>query len=121
MQIDLTQKNKDLAVAQADAAELLKEISASTAIAEKEKAKVAVIVEGVTKKANEIAAVKEDAEKDLAAAKPALDAAIEALSSITSKDIGAVKALKNPPDVVKRILDAVLDPPPVPDDDGEVA
>ena len=108
MQIDLTQKNKDLAVAQADAAELLKEISASTAIAEKEKAKVAVIVEGVTKKANEIAAVKEDAEKDLAAAKPALDAAIEALSSITSKDIGAVKALKNPPDVVKRILDAVL-------------
>ena len=63
MQIELTQKNKDLAVAQEDAADLLKEISASTAIAEKEKAKVAVIVEGVTAKADEIAAVKEDAER----------------------------------------------------------
>ena len=79
MQIELTQKNKDLAVAQEDAADLLKEISASTAIAEKEKASVAVIVEGVSAKADEIAIVKEDAERDLAAAKPALDAAVEAL------------------------------------------
>ena len=39
MQVELTQKNKDLAVAQKDAADLLKEISASTAIAEKEKAR----------------------------------------------------------------------------------
>ena len=52
MQIELTQKNKDLAVAQKDAADLLKEISASTAIAEKEKARVAVIVEGVSAKAD---------------------------------------------------------------------
>ena len=108
MQIELTQKNKDLAVAQKDAADLLKEISASTAIAEKEKARVAVIVEGVSAKADEISIVKEDAERDLAAAKPALDAAVEALNSISAKDIGALKALKNPPDVVKRIFDAVL-------------
>ena len=56
----------------------------------------------------EIAAVKDDAEKDLAAAKPALDAALSALNSITSKDIVALKALKNPPDIVKRIFDCVL-------------
>ncbi len=56
----------------------------------------------------EIAAVKDDAEKDLAAAKPALDAALSALNSITSKDIVALKALTNPPDIVKRIFDCVL-------------
>lgn len=58
--------------------------------------------------AQEIAAVKDDAEKDLAAAKPALDAALSALNSITPKDIVALKALKNPPDIVKRIFDCVL-------------
>lgn len=69
---------------------------------------VVVIVDGVTKKAAEIAAVKDDAEKDLAAAKPALDAALSALNSITQKDIVGLKALKNPPDIVKRIFDCVL-------------
>lgn len=56
----------------------------------------------------EIAGVKESAEKDLEAAKPAMDAAVAALNSITPKDIASLKALKNPPDVVKRIFDCVL-------------
>ena len=55
-----------------------------------------------------IAATKDDAERDLMAAQPALDAALAALNSITPRDITALKALKNPPDVVKRIFDAVL-------------
>ena len=195
-------KNQELAAATREAEKLLREISDSTALAEKEKFKVAVIVEAVSKKvggrlccslwrsggavlvcvagrgpgivqpsllrrrrclnlgglhgsapscprlplilplplphrccssrccsshccsshccsptaalptalpqAEEIAAVKQDAERDLAEAKPALDAALAALNSITPKDIGALKALKNPPDVVKRIFDCVL-------------
>jgi dynein heavy chain, axonemal len=52
--------------------------------------------------------VRDDAEKDLAAAKPALDTALSALNSITPRDINALKALKNPPDVIKRIFDTVL-------------
>ena len=108
MKVDLGIKNQELEVAAKEAETLLKSISENTAIAEKEKTKVAVIVDGVTAKASEIKAVKDDAEKDLAAAKPALDAALAALNSITPKDITALKALKNPPDVVKRIFDAVL-------------
>ena len=108
MKAELAVKNADLAEAQRVSANLLKEISASTAVAEKEKAKVAVIVDAVTVKAAQIAGVKEDAERDLAAAKPALDAAVDALNSITAKDIGALKALKNPPDIIKRIFDTVL-------------
>lgn len=73
-----------------------------------EKQKVAVIVDQVSKKAAEIGAVKDDAETDLAAAKPALDEALSALNSITQKDIVGLKALKSPPDIVKRIFDCVL-------------
>lgn len=62
----------------------------------------------VSKKAAEIGAVKDDAEQDLSAAKPALDEALAALNSVTPKDIVALKALKSPPDIVKRIFDAVL-------------
>ena len=108
MKVELAEKNKNLHQAQKEAAALLKEISANTAVAEKEKAKVAVIVDRVVKKATEINAVKEDAEKDLALAQPALDAALSALDSITQKDIGAIKGLKNPPDIIKRIMDCVL-------------
>jgi len=108
MKGELAIKNTELAEAQKKSELLLKEISASTAIAEKEKKKVAVIVESVSKKAGEISAVKEDAERDLAKAQPALDAAVAALNSITPKDIQGLKALKNPPDGVKRLFDAVL-------------
>jgi dynein heavy chain, axonemal len=34
--------------------------------------------------------------------------ALDALNSITPKDIGSLKALKNPPDIVKRIFDCVI-------------
>ncbi|KAJ9508838.1 hypothetical protein QJQ45_028152, partial [Haematococcus lacustris] len=108
MKAELAVKNQELAVAAKEAEALLKQITESTTIAEKEKQKVAVIVDSVTKKAAEIAAVKDDAERDLAAAKPALDAALSALNSISSKDITSLKALKNPPDVIKRIFDCVL-------------
>ena len=81
MKGELAIKNTELAEAQKKSELLLKEISASTAIAEKEKKKVAVIVESVSKKAGEISAVKEDAERDLAKAQPALDAAVAALNS----------------------------------------
>jgi hypothetical protein len=73
-----------------------------------EKQKVKVIVDAVSAKAAEIAAVKDDAERDLAAAKPALDEALAALNSITPKDIVGLKALKSPPDIIKRIFDCVL-------------
>lgn len=108
MKIELAKKTKELEKAAKEAEKLLAEISEKTAAAEKERAKVGVIVEAVRKKAAEIARVKAEAEGDLAAAKPALQAAVEALNSIQPKDIQSLKALKNPPDVVKRIFDCVL-------------
>ena len=108
MRTELSAKETKLVAAGEAAEVLLADISASTAAAEREKASVQTIVESVTAQAQAIAVVKDGAARDLAAAKPALDAALAALSSITPKDIGSLKALKNPPDVIKRIFDCVL-------------
>ncbi len=51
LQGELAIKNVQLASATKEAEKLLKEISENTAVAEKEKNKVAVIVDGVTKQA----------------------------------------------------------------------
>lgn len=58
MKAELAVKNQELAAASRDAEALLQSISESTAVAEREKAKVAVIVGEVSSKAAEIAAVK---------------------------------------------------------------
>jgi len=108
MRVELAAKNVELEVAGVEAARLLTEISASTAAAEKERGKVAVIVDHVRGKADEIARVKTEAEADLQEAQPALEAALAALNSISPKDIVSLKALKSPPDVIKRIMDTVL-------------
>lgn len=47
-------------------------------------------------------------EQDLAAAKPALLEAEEALKAITPKDIQGLKALKNPPVVIRVVFDGVM-------------
>lgn len=51
--------------------------------------------------------IKDDCENDLAEATPALEAAITALNTIKQADITLVKAMKNPPQAVKFVLEAV--------------
>lgn len=51
LQAELAEKNKELAAASEEISQLLSKITDNTAIAEKEKAKVAVIVGQVTQKA----------------------------------------------------------------------
>ena len=55
----------------------------------------------------EIAAVKEDAEQDLALAASSR-CSTGGLELHFLKDINSLKALKSPPDIVKRIFDCVL-------------
>lgn len=55
-----------------------------------------------------IGSQKEAVEEDLEAARPALDEAENALRAISAKDIGLLKQLKQPPDLVKRVFDVVL-------------
>ena len=108
MKAELEQKQTALGNSKRDIAALIAEIDVSTEEATIERRKVHSIVSRVTKKAKEILQTKIEAERDLEVAKPALDAALEALNSITPKDINSLKALRNPPDVIKRIMDCVL-------------
>ena len=108
MKVELEEKQVVLDRSKREIATLIAEIDESTADATVERRNVQSIVSRVTKKAKEIFQTKLEAERDLEAAKPALDAALEALNSITPKDINSLKALRNPPDVIKRIMDCVL-------------
>ena len=51
---------------------------------------------------------KVDIEGQLAAAQPALDEADNALKMVTAKDIGLLRGLKQPPNLIMRLFDCVL-------------
>ncbi|XP_065211052.1 dynein axonemal heavy chain 3-like [Planococcus citri] len=61
--------------------------------------------------ANEAAAasqaIRDDCESDLSEAEPALFSATNALNTLKSSDITVIKAMKNPPSIVKLVLEAV--------------
>lgn len=108
MKDELKVKQANIAESQKQMSVLMGDIDKSTREATTERQKVKKIVSSVTKQAEEIYETKMEAEKDLEAARPALEAALEALNSITPKDMNALKALRKPPDVIKRIMDCVL-------------
>jgi len=108
IKIEVREKEKTLIIAQENGARMLQEITASTAKAEKKKAEVQQVKDTLGTEAAVIAQQKDAVEEDLLAAKPALDDAENALKAITAKDIGLLKQLKQPPDLVKRVFDMVL-------------
>ena len=71
-------------------------------------------------------AQKEEVEADLQEAMPALMEALGALDTLSAKDIGEIKAMKNPPGPVKLVLQAVcimkgIKPNRVKDESGKMA
>ncbi|KAM3869140.1 dynein axonemal heavy chain 12-like [Diretmus argenteus] len=58
-------------------------------------------------KANEAQDMKNECERDLAKAVPALMDAISALDTLKPSDVGIIKAMKNPPSGVKLVMEAV--------------
>ncbi|KAI9190103.1 hypothetical protein H9P43_001536 [Blastocladiella emersonii ATCC 22665] len=76
-----------------------------------------------SKKAGEATAMKNECEADLAEALPLLNAALAALDTLKKQDIDLVKAMKNPPDGVKLVMEAVcvmkdIKPDKIPDPAG---
>jgi dynein heavy chain len=108
MKIDLAAKEIVLVEASKVSAELLKEITASTAKAEKKRNEVSAFKDKLQTQADIIKKDKDGIERDLLAAKPALDEAESALSSIQQKDIQGLKALMSPTYFIKLVFDGVL-------------
>ena len=108
MLVDIEQSEQFLQKAQQDSGNLLKDITNQQSVAERKKkvfeeaAKASAAVEAV------VMAQRNDIHNELVVAEPYLKSAEEGLNSISPKDLQTLKALKNPPAVVKVILDSVL-------------
>lgn len=86
---------------------------------------VAVDEKAAAESAAKSEAQKCEVEADLAEAMPALEEAMSALDTLTQKDIGEIKAMKDPPGPVKLVLSAVciikgIKPARVKDDSGKM-
>jgi dynein heavy chain, axonemal len=117
---ELVVKEKDLAVANVKAEEVLKSVQVQQQAAEKVKTQVQKVKDKAQKIVDEIAGNKAIAEEKLEAAKPALEEAAAALDTIKPAHISTVRKLQNPPHLITRIMDCVmilfmkrLDPPQI--------
>jgi dynein heavy chain len=123
MQIDLTELQPQLQKTSEETEEMLVKIAKDSKDAEATKIVVSAEEAAATKKAEEASAIKTECENDLAQAIPLLNAAIAALDILKKSDIDLVKSMKNPPDGVKLVMEAVcvmkdLKPEKIPDPSG---
>lgn len=105
---ELVVKEKELFVASKETEEVLVEVAASAAAAEKVKASVQKVKDKAQAIVDAIDKDKKFAEGKLAAAAPALAEAEMALQTIKPADIATVKKLGKPPHLIMRIMDCVL-------------
>merc|ERR1719506_3001030 len=105
---------KELEVMQPVLEQTKVEVSEMMVVIAKDKEDAAVVKEAVTKeedaakaKAAEAKLIKDDAQKDLNEALPALDAAVQCLNKLKKDHINEVKNLGNPPAGVRLCMEAV--------------
>ena len=108
MQVELAETEKVLLKTSQRIEKMLVGLRENKAKAEKVKSAVLKKKNALADQQQEITICKDDANKDLEEALPALAAAESALDAIKPDDIKALKALKNPPNIIKRIFDGVL-------------
>ncbi|CAD7974708.1 unnamed protein product [Amoebophrya sp. A25] len=91
-----------------------KDAEALIPVVKEEQKKAAVVKDRVSseeavvrKKADEVAAIKADAQRDLDIAMPALNNSMKALNSLDKKDIQEIKSFPKPPPLVLMTMEAV--------------
>ncbi|CAF0758924.1 unnamed protein product [Brachionus calyciflorus] len=104
---DLEQMQPLLEEAVQEAISTMQTISVDSKVAAETRAIVQKEEEEASKKAKEAKAIADDAQRDLDEALPALDAALASLKSLNRNDVTEVKAMRNPPDGVKLVMEAV--------------
>ncbi len=107
MQTQLEELQTKLVDAANDADALLTQITSDTKQVNESRAIVENEETLCREQEEEASKLKEDCEKDLSEALPALEAAVVALQSLFKSDIVEVKSMKNPPHAVKLVLEAV--------------
>ena len=100
-QVELEGKGEELA-------RLLDRIRADTTMAERKKGEVEAVRRRLESEAKNLADKVLHIEAELADALPVLEEALAALDAITSGDISNLRTMRQPPMLIKRIMDAVL-------------
>ncbi|KAJ3084466.1 Dynein heavy chain 7, axonemal [Rhizoclosmatium hyalinum] len=123
MQIDLSDLQPQLKKTSEETSEMLVKIAKESVEVEATRSVVAAEEAVASAKAAESTAIKTDCEADLATAIPLLNAALSALDTLKKQDIDLVKSMKNPPDGVKLVMEAVcvmkdIKPEKIPDPSG---
>ncbi|CAG5890787.1 unnamed protein product [Menidia menidia] len=107
MQQELTALQPELIQTSAETDKMMVKIEQETVEVDAKKE----LVSADEKVANEAAAaakaIKDECEGDLAEAMPALNAALSALDTLKPSDITVVKSMKNPPDLVKLVMESI--------------
>ncbi|KAL3321293.1 Dynein heavy chain 3, axonemal, partial [Cichlidogyrus casuarinus] len=107
MQVELRELQPQLVVTGKEVDELLKVINKETIEIEAQKEVVAADQEIANEAASAAKAIKDECEADLAEAMPILEEAIASLNTLKQADITMVKAMKNPPAIVKLVMESV--------------
>ena len=108
MQSELEALQPKLKESAIEVAEMMKEIQNEKETVVEPKRKIVEADEAIAaEKAKEANGVKEECENILAEAMPILNDAIAALDTLKPADINYVKQLKNPPAIIKLVLEAV--------------
>jgi dynein heavy chain, axonemal len=108
MKTVLKKENTKLAQADKEVSAMLGDLELSSLEAEQEAAKVDEIKRECESERERIKGEKDDCERDLAAAKPFLEAAEKAIGMVQPAHIAEIKRLGNPKDVIKLTFDCVL-------------
>lgn len=123
MQIDLQLLQPQLKKTTEETVEMLSKIKVESVEVESTKETVSADEAVAAQSAAKAQAMKQECENDLAEAIPLLNAALSALDTLKKTDIDLVKSMKNPPDGVKLVMEAVcvmrdIKPEKVPDSSG---
>lgn len=103
MSKDLSARNEVIAEKKVVVTGLIEEVTAKAEVADRDAKAAAIKKEQLAKDAVIIEKEEADAAESLKAAKPALEAAKEALKDVNSSDIAVVKGLANPSDIIKEV------------------
>jgi dynein heavy chain, axonemal len=123
MQKDLSELQPQLKLTSQETSEMLVKIEKESVEVEATRSVVAAEEAVATEKADSATAIKTECEADLAVALPLLNSALAALDTLKKSDIDLVKSMKNPPDGVKLVMEAVcvmkdIKPEKIPDPSG---
>merc|ERR1719440_937671 len=108
MSVELEQKKKVVAKAQAETEELLVVIVQENHIVAEQQKQVNIEQEKIAKDEIETRKIADDAQQDLDKALPALEMAQKALELLNKKDMSEVKAYAKPHKAVEMVMEAVM-------------